>query len=320
MDRYDVVVVGGGAAGLSGAVALARSRRSVLVVDAGQPRNAPADGVHNLLGQEGRPPAELLAAGREELRSYGGSVVSGTAVAARRERDGDFAVQLDDGSAVRARRLLVATGLVDELPAVPGVAELWGTDVLHCPYCHGWEARDAAVGVLATSPLVMHGALLWRQLTDDVTVFLPDPGLLTDDDLERLAARDIAVVTGEVAALETTGGRLSGVRLADGTVVPRRYVVVAPRFTARSAVLESLGLEAEELRMGDVVMGTAFPTGPDGATSVPGVHVAGNVADLRGQVVSSAAQGLMAGARINAELVEQETGLAVQRRAERRSA
>ena len=320
MDRYDVVVVGGGAAGLSGAVALARSRRSVLVVDAGEPRNAPADGVHNLLGQEGRPPAELLAAGRDEVRGYGGTVVRGTAVGARRDADGLLAVELGDGSTVRARGLLVATGLVDELPAVPGVAELWGTDVLHCPYCHGWEARDAAVGVLATSPLVMHGALLWRQLTDDVTVFLPDPTLLTDDDLERLAARDIAVVTGEVTALETTDGRLSGVRLGDGTVVPRRYLVVAPRFTARSAVLDSLGLEAEELRMGDVVMGTAVPTGPDGATSVPGVYVAGNVTDLRGQVMSSAAQGLMAGARLNAELVEQDTALALQRRVERRSA
>ena len=133
MDRYDVVVVGGGAAGLSGAVALARSRRSVLVVDAGQPRNAPAHGVHNLLGQEGRPPAELLAAGRDELRAYGGTVRSGTAVAARAE-GGGFAVDLGDGSTVHGRRLLVATGLVDELPQVPGVAELWGTDVLHCPY------------------------------------------------------------------------------------------------------------------------------------------------------------------------------------------
>ena len=319
MDRYDVVVVGGGAAGLSGAVALARSRRSVLVVDAGEPRNAPADGVHNLLGQEGRRPAELLAAGRRELEQYGGSVRQGTAVGARSDGDG-FVVELGDGSAVGARRLLVATGLVDELPEVDGVAELWGSDVLHCPYCHGWEARDKAVGVLATSPLGMHGALLWRQLTDDVTVFLTDPALFTADDLEKLAARDVAVVTGPVVAVETTDGRLSGVRLADGRVVARDVLVVAPRFTSRSAVLESLGLEAEELKMGDTVMGTAVPTGPDGATSVPGVYVAGNVADLRAQVVSSAAQGLMAGARINADLVEADTAAAVRRSTERRSA
>ena len=165
----------------------------------------------------------------------------------------------------------------------------------------------------------MHGALLWRQLTDDVTVFTAVP--LPADDLERLAARDIAVVPGEVTALETGGdGRLTGVRLADGRVVPRQVLVVAPRFTARSAVLSGLGLEPEELRMGDTVIGTAVSTGPDGATAVPGVYVAGNVADLRGQVVSSAAQGLMAGARINAELVEQDTALAVRRSAVRRSA
>ena len=128
-------------------------------------------------------------------------------------------------------------------------------------------------------------------------------------------------MTGEVTALETGGdGRLTGVRLADGRVVARQVLVVAPRFTARSTVLSSLGLEPEELRMGDTVIGTAVPTGPDGATAVPGLHVAGNVADLRGQVVSAAAQGLLAGARINAELVEEDTARAVQRRTERRSA
>ncbi len=318
-DQYDVVIIGGGAAGLSGAVALARSRRSVLVVDAGEPRNAPAEGVHNYLGREGVPPAELLALGRAEVTGYGGEVVRGVVTSARTGEDG-FAIALDDGREFTARRLLVATGLVDELPDLPGVAERWGRDVLHCPYCHGWEARDKAVGVLATSPLGMHGALLWRQLTDDVTVFLTDPALFTADDLAKLSALDIAVVTGPVEALETTDARLSGVRLADGRVVAREVLVVAPRFTSRSAVLASLGLEAEELRMGDTVVGTAVPTAADGATRVPGVYVAGNVADLRAQVVSSAAQGLMAGARINADLVEADTAAAVRRSAERRSA
>src|SRR5215218_455070 len=154
-ERYDVVVVGGGAAGLSGAVALARSRRSVLVVDAGQPRNAPADGVHNYLGREGTPPAVLLADGRAEL--------AGSVTAARRDEDGDFRVTLDDGREASARRLLVTTGLVDELPELPGLAERWGRDVLHCPYCHGWEVRDQAIGILATGPNAVHQALLFRQ-------------------------------------------------------------------------------------------------------------------------------------------------------------
>ena len=170
-QQYDVVIIGGGAAGLSGAVALARSRRSVLVVDAGRPRNAPADGVHNYLGREGTPPGELLAIGRAEVAGYGGEVVPGVVTGARREDDGDFRVTLDDGREVSARRLLVATGLVDELPDLPGVAERWGRDVLHCPYCHGWEVRDQAIGILATGPTAVHQALLFRQLSDDVTFF-----------------------------------------------------------------------------------------------------------------------------------------------------
>src|SRR5215213_5301947 len=169
--QYDALIIGGGAAGLSAAVALARSRRSVLVVDAGQPRNAPADGVHNYLGREGTPPAALLAIGRAELVGYGGEVVSATVTAARRGDDAGFRVTLDDGRELTARRLLVATGLVDELPDLPGVAERWGRDVLHCPYCHGWEARDQAIGILATGPMALHQALMWRQLSADVTVF-----------------------------------------------------------------------------------------------------------------------------------------------------
>ncbi|MFD7659384.1 FAD-dependent oxidoreductase, partial [Actinosynnema sp. NPDC059797] len=129
-ENYDVVVVGGGAAGLNGALMLARSRRSVLVVDAGEPRNAPAEGVHGLLAREGVPPGELLERGRAEVRGYGGHVVEGEVVAARRAGD-RFAVSLADGREVRARRLLVTTGLVDELPDVPGLRDRWGRDVLH---------------------------------------------------------------------------------------------------------------------------------------------------------------------------------------------
>ena len=163
-ESYDVVVVGGGAAGLSGALGLSRARRSVLVLDAGAPRNAPADGVHNYLGREGTPPGELLAIGRAEVEGYGGRVVPATVRTARR-LDGDvldFAVELEDGREVRARRLLVTTGLVDELPPVPGVAEQWGRGVAHCPYCHGYEVRDQPIGVLATSAMGVHVALLWR--------------------------------------------------------------------------------------------------------------------------------------------------------------
>ncbi|MGI8700551.1 MAG: NAD(P)/FAD-dependent oxidoreductase [Nocardioidaceae bacterium] len=236
-ERYDVVVIGGGAAGLSGALALARARRSVLVVDGAEPRNAPADAVHNYLGREGSPPGELLATGRAEVAGYGATVVTATVLTVRRldgpldRATGGFAVDLADGRAVRARRLLVTTGLVDELPQVPGLAQRWGHDVLHCPYCHGWEVRDKAIGVLATSPLAAEQALMWRQWSDDVTLLLHTTDDVTDAEAEQLAARDVAVVTGKVMSLEVHDDALTGVRLSSGQSVQLQALVVAPRRT-----------------------------------------------------------------------------------------
>jgi thioredoxin reductase len=310
-ERYDVVVIGGGAAGLSGAVALARSRRRVLVVDAGEPRNAKASHVHNYLAREGTPPADLLAAGRAEVAMYGGTVVSGRVTTVERTEDGPFRIALDDGRRTEARRLLVTTGLVDELPDLPGVAQRWGRDVLHCPFCHGWEARDRAIGVLATGPMALHQALMWRQLSADVTVFRHTGPGFTDDEHEQLAARGIPVVEGEVTGLTIDDDRLTGVRLATGEVVARDVLVVTPRFTARSALLTALGLESVEQVVNGAVVGTFVPAEPSGATAVPGVWVAGNVTALMAQVIGSAAAGLMAGAAINGDLVMDDTRAAV---------
>jgi thioredoxin reductase len=310
-EKYDVVVVGGGAAGLAGALALTRARRSVLVVDSGAPRNAPAGHVHNYLAREGTPPADLLAAGRAEVIGYGGTIVTGGVTAAEALDDGGFRVTLDGGRSALARRLLVATGLVDELPDVPGLAERWGNDVLHCPYCHGWEVRDQRIGVLSTGPMAVHQALLFRQWSADVTVFAHGGPAFGADEREQFEARGVALVEGEVAALEVADDRLTGVRLRSGDVVPLQALVVAPRFTARADVLVQLGLDPVEQRVGDHVVGTFVPAGPSGATAVPGVWVAGNVADLRAQVISAAASGLTAAADLNADLVAEDTRLAV---------
>ncbi|ROR90723.1 NAD(P)/FAD-dependent oxidoreductase [Nocardioides aurantiacus] len=300
-DGYDVVVVGGGAAGLSGAIALARSRRRVLVVDAGAPRNAPADGVHNLLGREGGSPLELLAQGRADLETYGGEVRRGRAVGARRTPAG-FEVELEDGTAVTGRRLLVTTGLVDELPDVPGLAERWVQQVLHCPFCHGWEVRDQRIGVLATGPMAVHQAVMFSRLSDRV-VLLAHEVPPAEADLPRLAAAGVTVVTGRVRALEGEPGRLSGVRLEDGTQLSLDAVVVAPRMVARSAVLDAVGLDPVAHPTG---MGEHYPADPTGRTSVEGVFLAGNVADLTAQVGASGAAGTTAGAMIHAELIEAE--------------
>ncbi|MCO1659408.1 NAD(P)/FAD-dependent oxidoreductase [Pseudonocardia humida] len=319
-QRYDVVVIGGGPAGLAGAVALARSRRSVLVVDDGTPRNAPADGVHNYLGREGTPPGELLALGRAELAGYGGAFREGRVSGAEALEGGGFRVALDGGGDVDARRLLVTTGLTDELPDVPGLAQRWGRDVLHCPYCHGWEVRERAIGVLACGPMVVHQTLLMRQLSDDVTVFRHRQPPFDDEQAEELAARGIRVVDGEVVGLEVVDDRLTGVRLASGEVVAVEALAVQPRFVARGGVAESLGLSTSDLLVGEHSIGSRVDADPTGATAVPGVYVAGNVNDPMAQVVAGAAAGMRAGSMINAELVAEETRLAVAAHRERSAA
>ena len=315
-ELYDVVIVGGGAAGLGAALTLARARRSVLIIDSGEARNAPAGHVHNYLGREGTPPGELYAIGREEVRGYGAEIISGTVATAHKEDDGAFRVGIDGGRSVRSRRLLVTTGLVDGLPAIEGLRERWGRDVLHCPYCHGWEVRDQAIGVIAVNiGLAMHQALLWRQWTDDVTLFLHTAEAPSLEQAEQLEARGITVVTGEVAAVETESDVLAGVRLASGEVFARQAVAVATRMDARAAFLDDLGLETVEQNFGDYVMGTFVPSEPTGATSVAGVYVAGNVTNLSAQVIVAAAAGVNTGAMINADLMVEDTRLAVEARA-----
>ena len=313
---YDVVVIGGGAAGLSAAVTLGRALRSVLVIDAGEPRNAPAAGVHGFLSRDGINPKELLEFGRDEARSYGVEVIPGVAVAARSTAaagDGAqpaFEVELGNGRTVTARRLLVTTGLTDVLPDIEGIGERWGRDVLHCPYCHGWEVRNKAIGILGTVPMALHQTMLFRQWSPDITLFLNDVVEPTDEEWEQLSARSINVVEGKVRSLEITDDAVSGVVLASGKVLPVEAVVTGTRMEARSGVLESLGVQLVEHPMG---VGRHVEVNPlGGATSVPGVWAAGNVADLMGQVMASAASGVMAGAAINAHLMAEETRLAVE--------
>lgn len=307
---WDVAVLGGGVAGLSGALTLARVRRSVLVIDSGEPRNAPAAGAHGLVSRDGIAPRELLRAGREEVRGYGGRIVSDRVSAVR--RDGErFVVATEGGRSASARRLLVTTGLVDELPGIPGLRERWGRDVLHCPYCHGWEARDTAIGVLGTGPVSVHQALLFRQLSPDVTLFLHTGGDPSPEQWEQLAALGIGVVDGEVAAVESTDGRLSGVRLASGARVPVRNLAVAPRFTARAGMLAGLGLRVVDHPMGT---GTRLECDAGGFTGAAGVWAAGNVTDPMAGVPAAAAAGVQAAAAINADLIAADARTAVERR------
>ena len=299
-QQYEVIVVGGGAAGLSAALVLGRARRSTLVVDAGEPRNAPAAHMHGYLSRDGMPPAEFLAAGRAETARYGVELVRDRAVDAVRDRDGEFDVTLAGGRTVHARRLVVTTGLKDVLPDVPGVAERFGRDVLHCPYCHGWEVRDRPFGVLATSPLGVHQALIVSQWSKDVTLFLHTVAedALADEDLRRLATAGVRVLPGEVAGLVVEDDRLSAVSLTDGTAHDRSVLFVAPRPVPGTGLLQRLGAELRETPFG------AYPVVDEtGLTTVPGVWAAGNAAGFAEQVVNAASGGYRAGATINGELL-----------------
>ena len=305
-DTFDAAVIGGGAAGLSAALMLARSRRTVVVIDAGSPRNAPAAGVHGFLTRDGMNPLELLGIGRAEVEYYGATIIHAEVTESRRRGD-RFELTLADGETFEARRLIVATGLVDELPDIPGVKDRWGHDVIHCPYCHGWEFRDQPIGILATSERALHQTFLFRQLTSDLVLFTHSAPELTETEVEQLKARAIRVVPGIVDGLEIHDDRLVGVRLRGGDVVPRNVVVVGPRFVARSGVLSELGL-----RPGDHPFGEFISANATGQTEVPGVWVAGNVTDLGAQVVGAAANGAMVGAQVNADLAIEDTRLAVE--------
>jgi thioredoxin reductase len=306
--EVDVLVVGGGPAGLSAALVLGRSRRSVLVVDAGEPRNRPAEAMHAFLTRDGISPSEFLRLARAETARYGVHHLDGRAVDA--ERVGDrLRVTFEDGEVALARRLIVTTGLVDELPDLPGVAARWGRDVIHCPYCHGWEVRDRTIGVLATSPMSLHQAGLFRQLSDDVVLLSHTSSAPDGKEARSLAARGIEVVAGQVVEVLVRDDALVGVRLADGRRVPLEVLAVAPRFVARSQLLEVLGLETIDHPSGT---GVYVPADPTGATTVPGVWVAGNVTDPSAQVIAAAAQGNRAGAVVNADLVTEDAALVSQ--------
>jgi thioredoxin reductase len=296
---YDVAVIGGGAAGLSAALVLGRARRRVAVIDAGRPRNAPAAHMQGFLSRDGMPPAELLAAGRAEVASYGVVLVDDEA---RRIEPG-FTVHLAGGEPVLARRILVTTGAHDELPDIPGVRERWGRDLLHCPYCHGWEVRDQPIGVLGTHPAAVQHAQLVRQWTEDV-IFFTHTYALVDAERGGLAARGVRVVDGHVARLLVDADRLTGVELADGAVVDRSAVFIRPAIVPHAdGLLAGIGCSQDE--NGFVAIDAS------GATSTPGVWAAGNAADPRAQVITAAGQGSAAAIAINADLVNEDVAQAV---------
>jgi thioredoxin reductase/SAM-dependent methyltransferase len=302
--RCDVCVIGGSAAGLAAALQLGRQRRSVIVVDAGEPRNGPAAHMHSYLTRDGLPPSELIAAGREEVRSYGGEVLAGCVSHVSRTDAGDFRVELAGGHSIMARRVLAATGLVDELPDIDGLAQHWGRDVIHCPFCHGYEFRDQRIVQIVTHPGGLHTAGLFRQLTAQLTVVLHEPAGLDESELGALRAGGVEIRQGQVSRIVTgADGHVAAVELAGQGSIGADAVVVSPRFKVRAEPFLSLGLRPAAHPSG---LGDFLETDAAGATAVPGLYAAGNAADPSQQVLQAAAAGSRAGAMISFSLAHDD--------------
>ena len=299
----DVIVIGGGPAGLAAALCLGRARRSVLVIDRGAPRHAVAEGVHNFLTRDGMKPSALRAAAWEQMHELTSvSRHDGTVVSLVR-RDDHWLAAGDDGQSWGADAVLLATGVVDQHPEIPGYEALWGRSIFHCPYCHGWEVRDQPLGVLGSIAGSVQHALLVRQWSDDV-IFFAHSYDLSVDERHQLNARGIGIEEGVVTKLVVEDDHLRGVALADGRTVERSAVFVRPGNVPHDdGLAAALGCETD-----DAGFVTVDATG---RTSYPGMWAAGNVVEPRAQVITSAGAGSAAAIAINADLVQHDVDIAL---------
>lgn len=306
-EDYEVVVIGGSWAGLAAAMQLGRARRRVLVVDAGQPRNRFARSSHGFLGQDGRPPAAILDTFRAQVLAYPTvRLQAATAEDACTSGDGAFIVQLSSGESVGADRLILATGVVDELPGIPGLAERWGITVLHCPYCHGYEVADARLGVLATSEMALHKALLLPDWSRDVTLFTNGEFLPDSAQQAALEARGIRLETRPLDRLVGEAPGLAGAGVRDGAVVELDALFITSRTRMASPLAERLGCVLEEGPMGPIVR-----TDTRKETSVPGVFCAGDAARAPHSATWAAADGATAGISAHQSIALAAAGVTV---------
>lgn len=306
-EHWDVIIIGGGAAGLSAALILARARRRVLILDAQQPRNRFAPHMHGVLSRDGYSPLDLVADGYREVRAVDGVIVDARVTAARAIAEG-FEVTTDAGALATGRHLVVATGIQDRLPDIPGLAEQWGRGVVACPYCDGYEAAGRAIGVLAGSVPGLHKAHMLRSYSDDITVFTALAGVVPDEERLVLEKRGMRVETRPVSHVITDAGRITGLGLEDGTTAPVDIVFAEPTMIALDEPLRQLGAGQVETPFGPWTEVDAF-----GRTSISGVWAVGNSANPGALVPIAAASGAMAALTINGELIAGEVAATTDR-------
>jgi thioredoxin reductase len=294
---YDAIIVGGSFAGQSAAMQLARARRRVLVIDAGLPRNRFADAAHGFLGQDGRPPAEIMREARRQLEAYP-TVDWLTAEAVEVSGEiGAFTLRTADGRDHQARRLVLALGVRDTLPDIPGLRERWGASVLHCPYCHGFELRDRPLGVLASHPMSAHQAAMlpdWGPTTYfSQGRFEPDA-----DQAALLNTRGAVIERSPIVELLGPAPELEAVRLADGRVLPLTGLFIAPKTQLASSLAADLGCVFQ-----DGMTGPYLQVDEMKATSVPGVFAAGDATRQMHNATFASADGVMAGVAAHRSLM-----------------
>lgn len=296
LETFDAVVVGGGSAGLSAALALGRATRRVLVASCGPTRNAPAHAAHNVFTRDGTPPSELVSIGRDQLRRYDVSIEDECAVDVSTEA-AHYIVKLSDGREVRTRGIVLTSGVRDILPGIPGFEELWGSGVFHCPYCHGWEVARKPLGIYARGDAALHFSKLLSVWTSDLILFTDGPTELSDVDISRIRNNGIVVREDRVARLDGVTA-LSAVVMENGEAIARAGLFVSPKQELRSDLYERLGcaLSANGRIQADEV----------GRTNVPRVFVAGDAGPAQQSVISAAATGMLAGAGLNLDLAAED--------------
>ena len=297
-EKYDVIVVGGSYAGLSAAMQLARACRSVLILDTEKPRNRFSSASHGFFGQDGLPPRKMIDAARQQVLAYPTVRFEQAEATQARLSQGHFVVDFGDKGVAWAQRLILATGITDYLPDVPGMKELWGTGVAHCPYCHGYEVAGHKIAVFSFKEPAVHQALLLRDWSDDVTLLTNGLEGLTGEDKERLQKRGIKIETARVSRLIAQGNELEAVEFGDGQRLPFGAMFTATRWSLTSPLAAQLGCEIEQGAAGPLVKTDAFKE-----STVPGVYVAGDAARLYGNATLASADGVVAGSAAHQSLI-----------------